>query len=139
MTVTVATATLRVLVQGTRSDTDDVLNVYIGMATRTVAQLLADKFSDEILSDIALQLAGHYWVLSRERGGMKFSKIGQSEESYQGVGNKTVVGFLSTRFGQAACALDTTGTLATAVKPDMTRLEIKSYGYGVRRGSTGDA
>lgn len=127
MPVTVELSKLRVLVQAKRSDTDDNLQIYIGMATNTVTQFLAGKLADSVLNDIALQLAGHYWVLSRERGGVKFMKIGQAEESYQGVGNKTLVGFMTTRFGITACALDTTGALARASKPDSSTMDFKSY------------
>lgn len=127
MPVTVDLAKLRVLVDATAADTDDKLGVYAGMATNTVTQFLGGQLNDTILNDIALQLAGHFWILSRERGGIKFMKIGQSEESYQGVGNKTLVGFQTTRFGQMACALDTTGVLASASQPGATVLAFKSY------------
>lgn len=72
-------------------------------------ELVGKGLSDSRLRIIELNLAAHFAVLSVERGGFAYQKSGLSEESY--AVNREVVQFSSTRFGQQALAMDSTGSL----------------------------
>lgn len=67
--------------------------------------------SDDRLDQITKYLAAHFIILAVENGGLRRSRTGQQDESYL-VPSSDRVGLASTRFGQQAIALDTTGTLA---------------------------
>ena len=62
-----------------------------------------------MLTKIELYLSAHFVALTEERGGLLRSSLGESAETYADIYEE---GFRSTRFGQQAIALDTTGTLA---------------------------
>ena len=66
---------------------------------------------DSILNKIELYLSTHFVAVSEEIGAVKFSKVGDSSDAYD-VSNLGE-GFSSTRFGQQALALDTSGILAS--------------------------
>ena len=86
-------------------------SVFIGVANRYVdAHLLPEGLTEAELTDIELFLAAHFAALTVERGGLTSEKIGDTEESYA---NVYKAGIHSTRYGQAAIALDTTGKLAS--------------------------
>lgn len=63
------------------------------------------------LTQIELYLAAHFAVLAWEKGGVEDAAIGESKESYHRISTRSL-GLTSTRFGQQAIALDTSGTLA---------------------------
>lgn len=65
---------------------------------------------------ITKYLAAHFAVLTLERGGLVRQEIGESSDTYK-EGSNTQMGYLMTRFGQQAIALDTSGTLATNATP----------------------
>lgn len=89
--------------------TDDELSVYISVADRLVERELPGKgLSEATMGDIALFLAGHFYVVGAEGGGVTGTSIGAASESYRSFMGD---GFMSTRFGQMACALDTSGVL----------------------------
>jgi len=73
------------------------------------ANLSSSGLSEGLLEKIELFLAAHYVVLVSERGGITRAKMGDADESYANVYGS---GLASTRFGQAAINLDSTGTLA---------------------------
>lgn len=63
---------------------------------------------ETILAKIELYLAAHFVALTEERGGITRSKFGDADESFANIYEQ---GFKSTRFGQQALAIDTTGIL----------------------------
>lgn len=91
---------------------DENVQLYVD-ASNTV---MADHFEDSELSDekqelIALYIAAHFAVLTEEAGGLIGQTAGEASEKYQM--QKMGYGFASTRFGQTAMALDTSGVLAS--------------------------
>ncbi len=91
--------------------TDAVINSnHIVTANLMVTTHLSDQgHTAAILTQIELYLAAHFVTLTEEGGGITRSKIGDADESYANVYDQ---GFSSTRFGQTALSLDTSGTLA---------------------------
>ncbi len=71
--------------------------------------LLSAGHSSNILQRIELYLAAHIVALTEERGSLKGGKFGDASEFLADVFSE---GFRSTRFGQLALALDTSGILA---------------------------
>lgn len=61
-----------------------------------------------LLFEIELYLAAHFLTVSEERGGLVRSETGESSDTY---GIMPGQGFIMTRFGQQAMALDPTGNL----------------------------
>ncbi len=104
----VSATTVKEIIPTTLSD--DVLNEnHIDTANIFVtAHLATVGHSDAILAKIELYLAAHYVALTEEGGALTRSKLGDADESYA---NVFAMGLQSTRFGQTAVSLDTTGTL----------------------------
>ncbi len=71
--------------------------------------LLSENHSEPILTEIEKYLAAHLVALTEEKGGVTRSKMGDADESYANVFD---TGFRSTRYGQMAITLDTSGVLA---------------------------
>lgn len=121
----VTVAQLKQLTGSNRPDGELTLFVETG-------QLIVDNnfaqsnIPPNILDTIALYLSGHFYVLSVEGGGITYIRTGQSEERYKSFGYETY-GFMTTRFGQIACALDTTGILSKMSTKDVTIFEAESY------------
>lgn len=86
---------------------------FIATADLIINENLANAgFSVERLTQIELYLAAHFVCITEERGGIKAEKIGDAAESYQPVSSGTNIGGLATtRYGQQALAMDTSGTL----------------------------
>ncbi len=83
----------------------------IDVANRYVDKyLLPEGLTTAELKDIELYLAAHLVALTVERGGLTSEVMGDSEQSYANVYKS---GFRSTRFGQMAITLDSTGILAS--------------------------
>lgn len=100
------------------------LQLYSTQGQATADAFLADTtLTDAVKDVIALYLAGHFYVISVEFGGTSFMKSGESEERYRTPASDKV-GFQATRFGQQACALDTSGTLIGASMPTSVRSEF---------------
>lgn len=78
--------------------------------------LLTAGHSASILKKIEQFLAAHVLCLIEERGGLKGAKLGDSSEFLSDVYSD---GFRSTRFGQLAIALDTSGTLVRLGAPTL--------------------
>lgn len=92
---------------------------FIELAYVLVDEHLADQgLSANVLCQIELFLAAHFFTLTEERGGLVRSAVGESSETYADIYKG---GFKSTRFGQQAITLDTSGVLAnlssTAANP----------------------
>ena len=86
--------------------------LFSGIAASFISENLASKgFTDARLHQITLYFAAHLVCLSEERGGLRRSRTGESDESYKAPGDKDT-GLKSTRFGQMCLILDTSGTLA---------------------------
>lgn len=72
--------------------------------------------TDSILSRITLFIAAHFAALQSERGGLIRESTGVASANYANIYGE---GFRSTRWGQQALALDSSGTLAnvTQIRP----------------------
>ncbi len=92
----------------------DTANVFVN--THLVP---AAGHSELILEKIELYLASHFVALTVDQGGLTRSKLGDADESFA---NVYEAGLKSTRFGQQALALDTSGILnrvaATTLKAE---------------------
>lgn len=98
-------------VQKLVDNTTDTAQLFISMANTIVDEHLASSaLSEPILTLIETLLAAHFAVLTLEKGSLAEKSIGEAKEKYH---NVYKAGFSSTRFGQQAIALDTTGALAT--------------------------
>lgn len=85
------------------------LNVFIEMANLLVDEELASSgLSERRLKLIESNLAAHFALLAAG-GQIVFQAKGESRESYAG---KYGEGLKSTRYGQAAISLDSTGSLS---------------------------
>ena len=93
-------------------DTNRDTALFIQVATDFVGdQLSSTDLSSTTKESITLYFAAHLVVLSEEFGGLKRSRLGESDETYKAPGDKDT-GLASTRFGQLVMMLDTSGTLA---------------------------
>jgi hypothetical protein len=61
-------------------------------------------------SNIEMYLAAHFVALTEERGGLIMSNFGDSKESLANIYSE---GFGTTRYGQAAMTIDTSGVLTS--------------------------
>lgn len=78
----------------------------------TAASEQSRTVSADRQDQIVLYLAAHFVCITEERGGLRRSKMGDSDESYKAPGNNDV-GLASTRYGQMAMMLDPTSTLSS--------------------------
>lgn len=115
---------LRELTGSIREDSE--LSLFLQQAQLIVDEELPIGASAARLNSIALYLAGHFYVLSIESGGITYARAGQSEERYKSFGYDSY-GFMTTRFGQMACTLDTTGTLTAMSEKRVVLFELESY------------
>lgn len=69
-----------------------------------------------LLYQIELYLAAHFCTIGWEYGGLRVSAEGNARDEYRGLSSQ-VSGFMTTRYGEQACALDPTGTLTEMSKP----------------------
>lgn len=72
-------------------------------------ELSAGGASAATLKNIELLLAAHFVLIQQENGPLAKKMVGEANEGYHDVYK---AGFLSTRFGQQAVALDTTNRLS---------------------------
>lgn len=86
---------------------------FITTAHLIVSEELANNtvLSDARKKQIELFLAAHFYVVIQERGGITREVIGDAEERYR-LQSDTLTGLATTRFGEQALALDTSGSLA---------------------------
>lgn len=94
------------------------LTPYIEVADTIVTEELGSRgLSASRLKQIELYLAAHFAIVTLERGGLQQQRIGFQgpEDTYKQIQNKSE-GFLSTRYGQQAVALDTSGRLGAMSK-----------------------
>lgn len=84
---------------------------FITTATLIVdEELLGQGYSAARLKQIELYLAAHYTALTVERGGISKQEVGDGSESYQKISSR-FNGLSTTRFGQQAIMLDSSGIL----------------------------
>jgi hypothetical protein len=95
---------------------DTVCSNMIDTANLLVDTHLGTTLSEQVLKKVELYLAAHFVALTEERGGITLSKMGDSSESYANVYTQ---GFNSTRFGQTALALDSTGVLTNVAQTQL--------------------
>jgi len=97
---------------------DEVVDTnHIDTANLYVTEHLADSgLSEDMLAKIELYLAAHYVALTEEGGALTRDKLGDADTSYANIYEQ---GLKSTRFGQAALALDSTGALAGAATTNL--------------------
>lgn len=87
---------------------------FAAIAENMANELLSTKgLSTVTMESIILYLTAHLLVLTEEQGGKRRERMGDADESYVTPDPKAK-GFASTRFGQMAMILDTSGTLAGA-------------------------
>lgn len=87
---------------------------FITAAAVVSDSLLAGKgLSEELLTQIEIYMAAHFAVLAVEKGGLIKDTRGVSSATYNQASNR-LVGFASTKFGQMAMTMDSTGTLTDA-------------------------
>lgn len=94
-----------------------------------MAQLIVDTYVPvgtppsglvQPMRDLIVQfLSAHIVVLTDELGGLIEGRASDVTERYNAPTGKTAAGFGSTRFGQNALALDSTGALKKLSNPDM--------------------
>lgn len=78
--------------------------------------------------EIIKYLAAHFVALVEENGGLRRSKLGDSDDSFKTPGDKDT-GLAFTRYGQQAMLLDVTGKLAavSSNKGMKARFEVVTY------------
>ena len=104
----VSSAQVKAIITTTIADTAS----FIAIAQNIVDEELVDSgHSTTRLDSIVLYLSAHLVCLTEELGGLRRSRLGEADESYRVPGEKDT-GFASTRYGQTAMMLDTTGVLA---------------------------
>lgn len=101
--------------------TDPQLQSFLDDANMVVTEQLHGKgLSDARLKSIEKWLAAHFSLTLTERGGLSSSSVNLSKETYTDmvprIGQNAPEGYLVTRYGKQAIALDTTGTLLAASK-----------------------
>jgi hypothetical protein len=106
----VTATTVKEIIQTTLSD--DVINTnHIKTANTFVDEYLNTVgLSDNMLEQIELYLSAHYVALTEEGGPLTRDKLGDADTSFA---NIYATGLKSTRYGQAALALDVSGTLSS--------------------------
>lgn len=94
-------------------DTQRDTTPFITAADLIITEDLANAgLSVARLTQIELYLAAHFTCITEERGGIQAEKAGDIFEKYQPPStSKNAGGLATTRYGQQALALDTSGTL----------------------------
>lgn len=97
---------------------DDVINRnHIATATAMVDEhLVGSGLSDTLLEKVELYLAAHFVALTEEGGALTRNKLGDADTSYANIYSQ---GLNSTRFGQQALSLDSTGTLSRVAQTQL--------------------
>lgn len=97
-----------------------ILAEMITTASQFVDDHLADQdLSTRILRSIEQYLAAHFVALTEEGGGLISSEFGDADDKWANVYES---GLKSTRFGQAAISMDSSGTLARVASTNMKAL-----------------
>ncbi len=111
MPARVTADSVKEIVQNVDLDDNLVLSHMVDQANLIVdTHLVGQGHNARTLQKIELNLAAHYVVLTTEKGGLTKTKMGDAEDTLANVYSD---GFRSTRFGQVALVLDSTGILAS--------------------------
>ena len=109
MVARVIAAEVKEIIDTNKSD-QVVDDNFIATATFVVDDaLLNSSFNDDKLKQIELYLAAHFVCIAEEKGGIILDKYGDATQEMQEIYS---AGIMSTRFGQQALMLDTSGILA---------------------------
>lgn len=102
------------------------LTVFMNAANVLVDDLLgSSSLSANALKLIETYLAAHLYTLTEERGSLASETFGDSTERYH---NVYKAGFNSTRYGQQALVIDTTGILAReSAKADKAAIKSAEF------------
>jgi hypothetical protein len=112
----VTAAEVKALLAPYADSADDIVALAMEQATLLVDEDLASSGQSAArLRVIELNLAAHFTVVAVERGGFTYQKAGESGEGY--ANDRSKVKYSSTRFGQQAVTMDTSGVLAAADSP----------------------
>lgn len=117
-----------------------ITTTFITTAVLLVTEELANaNLSQDRLDQIKLYLAAHFATITSERGGLASQKIGPSEDRYtQSSRDLPTAGIGSTRYGQQAISLDSSGKLAAlGAGAQKARIELVPGGAGNWRSSVG--
>ena len=90
----------------------EVVDLYVFMQSANVIVddlLSTSSLSTGVLGLIEMYIAAHLYTVTEERGSLAAETVGDATERYH---NTYKAGFGSTRFGQQAVVLDSTGILA---------------------------
>ncbi len=109
----VTDAAIRLIMSGLPLDFDSAGVIALAATIRT-EYLASSGLSSAKLDAIELQMAAHFTILAEERGGLKRKSLGEASETYREI-HPRLIGFQSTRYGQQAIMLDTSGTLSTMI------------------------
>jgi len=109
-------------------DTSRDTTAFISNATVFATEELVGKgLSNARFDLVILYLSAHFVCLTEEMGGIRRSRMGESDESYKTPGDKDT-GLKSTRYGQTAMMLDTSGTLAALTSSNGLRALFELVG-----------
>lgn len=103
----VTDAQVKAIIDTTRDTSAFITNAQV-FATE---ELTGKGLTNARLDLVVLYLSAHFVCLTEEMGGIRRSRMGEADESYKTPGEKDT-GLKSTRYGQMAMLLDTSGTLA---------------------------
>lgn len=102
----------------------EVLRVFIEAADLLITEELATSgLSEARLKLIEVYIASHFAVQSFESGGHSLVRTGEGEERYRTIDQKAL-GLSSSRYGQQAIMLDTTGRLG-AISTSAMKAEFR--------------
>jgi len=113
---------------------------FIATAVLLVNEELAGaNLSQGRLDQIQLYLAAHFATITSERGGLTSQKVGPSEDKYAPSSRDLpTAGIGSTRYGQQAVSLDSSGRLASlGAGARKARVKLIPGGAGNWRSSVG--
>lgn len=116
-----------------KEDTD--LQPYADMAALVRAEdLTGSGLTSARLDQIEICLAAHFAIIGLEYGGLSASRAGSGADTYKPIDPKSI-GYSSTRWGQQALTLDTSGFLA---QKGNAKLRARFSVEGSQRVSTND-
>jgi hypothetical protein len=123
---TVNIQNLKTLVGTTMVDSELAFFVVAGKQV-VDENLLGSALSQSMIDLIATYLSAHFFVLSVEGGGRTYVRAGQSETRFKTSGGAATYGFMATRFGQSACGMDSTGSLARLSAAIPVKFDVQSF------------
>lgn len=109
--MTISLSTLRSMVPIPAQSEEQDLQPYADMAALVrLEDLAASGMTSARLDQIEICLAAHFAIIGLEYGGLAAQKVGTGADTYKPIDSKSV-GYSSTRWGQQALTLDSSGIL----------------------------